>query len=59
MFRPFTLAIFRLRNEKKLSKKLYSTYVGYIQPTYVEYSYLLSFFSFLNLKMAIVNCRNM
>jgi len=31
MFRHFTLAIFRLRNEKKLSKQLYSTYVGYIQ----------------------------
>jgi len=31
MFRHFTLAIFRLRNEKKLSKQLYSTYVGCIQ----------------------------
>jgi len=33
MFRPFILAIFRLRNEKmkKFSKQLYSTYVGCIQ----------------------------
>jgi len=31
MFRHFTLAIFRLRNDKKLSKQLYSTYVGCIQ----------------------------
>ena len=31
MFRHFTLAIFGLRNEKKLSKQLYSTYVGCIQ----------------------------
>jgi len=31
MFRHFTLAIFRLRNEKKPSKQLYSTYVGCIQ----------------------------
>jgi len=31
MFRHFTLAIFRLRNEKKLSKQLYSTYVGCIE----------------------------
>jgi len=31
MFRHFTLAIFRLRNEKKLSKQLYSTYVDCIQ----------------------------
>ena len=30
MFRPFSLAIFRLINEK-LSKQLYSTYVGCIQ----------------------------
>jgi len=30
MFRHFTLAIFRLRNEK-LSKQLYSTYVDCIQ----------------------------
>jgi len=30
MFRHFSLAIFRLRNEK-LSKQLYSTYVGCIQ----------------------------
>jgi len=29
MFRHLTMAIFRLRNEgKKLSKQLYSTYVG-------------------------------
>jgi len=31
MFRHFTLAVFRLRNEKKNSKHLYSTYVGCIQ----------------------------
>jgi len=33
MFRHFTLANFRLRNEKneKLSKQLYSTYVGCIE----------------------------
>ena len=32
MFRHFTLAIFRLRNEKKnLSKQQCSTYVGCIQ----------------------------
>ena len=32
MFRPFTLAVFRLRNEKKkLGKQLYSTYVGCTQ----------------------------
>jgi len=31
MFRHFTLVIFRLRNGKKLSKQLYSTYVGCIQ----------------------------
>jgi len=31
MFRHFTLAIFRLRNEKKLSKQLFLTYVGCIQ----------------------------
>jgi len=32
MFRNFTLAIFRLRNEKKkLIKQLYSTYAGFIQ----------------------------
>jgi len=31
MFRHFTLAIFRLRNEKKLSTQLYSTCVGCIQ----------------------------
>jgi len=32
MFRHLTMAIFRLRNEKKkLSKQLYSTYVGCIQ----------------------------
>ena len=31
MFRHFTTAIFRLRNEKKLSKQLYSTYVGCMQ----------------------------
>jgi len=31
MFRHFTLAIFRLRNEKNLSKQLYSAYVGCIQ----------------------------
>ena len=31
MFRHFTLAIFRLRNEKKRSKQLYSTCVGCIQ----------------------------
>ena len=30
MFRPFSLAIFRLRNEKN-SKQLQSTYVGCIQ----------------------------
>jgi len=30
MFRHFTFAIFRLRNEK-LSKQLYATYVGCIQ----------------------------
>ena len=30
MFRPLTMAIFRLRL-KKLSKQLYSTYVGCIQ----------------------------
>ena len=31
MFRYFTLAIFRLRNKKILSKQPYSTYVGCIQ----------------------------
>ena len=31
VFRHLTLAIFRSRNEKKLSKQLYSTYVGCIQ----------------------------
>jgi len=31
MFRHLTIAIFRLRNEKKLSKQVYSTYVGSIQ----------------------------
>ena len=31
MFRPFTLAIIRLRNEKKLGKQLYSSYVGSVQ----------------------------
>ena len=31
MFRPFSLAIFRLINEKKLSKQLYSTCVVCIQ----------------------------
>ena len=31
MFRHFSLAIFRLRNEKKFSKQLYSTYVGCVQ----------------------------
>jgi len=31
MFRHLTMAIFRLRNKKKLSKQLYSTYVGCIQ----------------------------
>jgi len=71
MFRQFSLAIFRLINEKlskqlysncevciKLSKQLYSTCVGCIQPTQVEYSFLLSF-SFINLKVANQKCRNM
>ena len=31
MFRHLTTANFRLRNEKKISKQLYSTYVGGIQ----------------------------
>ena len=31
MFQHFTLAIFKLRNKIKLSKQLYSTYVGCIQ----------------------------
>ena len=31
MFRLSTMVIFRLRNEKKLCKQLYSTYVGCIQ----------------------------
>jgi len=31
MFRHLTMAIFKLRNEKKLSKQLYSTYVDCIQ----------------------------
>ena len=31
MFRPFTLAVIRLRNEKKLSKQLYLSYVGCVQ----------------------------
>ena len=44
MFRPLTMAIFRLRLKKKLSKQLYSAYAGCIQPIYVEYSCLLSFF---------------
>ena len=31
MFQHLTMAIFRFRNGKKLSKQLYSTYVGSIQ----------------------------
>ena len=31
MFRHLTMAIFRLRNEKKHIRQLYSTYVGCIQ----------------------------
>jgi len=31
MVRQFTLTIIRLRNKKKLSKQLYSTYVGCVQ----------------------------
>jgi len=31
MFLHLIMAIFRLRNEKKLSKQLYSAYVGCIQ----------------------------
>ena len=31
MFRHLKMAIFRLRNKKKLSKQLYLTYVGCIQ----------------------------
>ena len=59
MFRHFTLAIFRFRNEK-LSKQLQlhvsPLYIGYLQVEKLKKN-LVS--RFLNLKMVNVKCRNM
>ena len=64
MFRHFTLAIFRLRNEKHLVTAildLCELYTVGRYTTHISRVYLLTkfFFSFLNLKMANVKCRNM